>query len=97
MSAFNSLKRKFGQCAKDGFWLDKNTFIKSDYADIALAKLKGDKGKLIERPMIILREATILTVNHNRRIISVERKSIFGVWTHIAEPALERFNCPDRI
>lgn len=95
MSSFNSVKRKFKQYAKDGFWLDKNTFLKSDDADIALAKLKGDNGKLVERPMILLKEATILTVNHDRRIVSVDRKSTFGVWAHVAEPALERFNCLD--
>jgi hypothetical protein len=89
MSELNFLKRKFKQCAKEGFWLDRNTFLKSDDSEIRLGKLKGDNGKLVERPILIMKDAAVLTVNHNFRIISVERKTSFGVWVHVAERALE--------
>lgn len=92
MSHMQSLKRKFKQCSKDGFWLDRNTFLKSDNVDVTLAKLKDDKGKLSERPMIIFKNVSVMTVNKKCKIISIDKKSMFSVWAYVAERALERFN-----
>jgi len=96
MSHLQSFKRRFKQYSKDGFWLDKNTFLKSDDLDVTLAKLKDNNGKLTERPMIILKNAAILTVNHKCKIISIDKKPVFGVWAHVAERALELFNKSDQ-
>jgi hypothetical protein len=90
MSELNSLKRKFRQCSRNGFWLDRNTFLKSDDVDVTPAKFKDDYGKTVERPMIIFKNVAIMVVNQKGNIISIDKKPSFGVWARVAENALEQ-------
>jgi hypothetical protein len=92
MSELQSLKRRFKQCFKEGFWLDNNTFLKSEDVEIRMAKMKEDNGKLAERPMIILKHAVVMTVNRSGKIVSVETKPAFGVWARTAEKALKQLD-----
>lgn len=89
LSELQKVRRKFREYAATGFWVDKNTFLKSDDIEVKMAKLKGDNGKLTEKPMIILKKAVIMTVNRNGRIISVKSKPAFGVWAQTADKALK--------
>ena len=50
MSEPSRLKAKLKNHYLNGFYLDKNTFLKTDDADIRMVPCKGHGGKVEEKP-----------------------------------------------
>jgi hypothetical protein len=92
MSEKGRLKEKLKNCYKGGFFLDKNTFLKADDADVVMVPHKDDDGKVVDRPMIVLKNVVEMMVDHRGKIVAVENKSKLGVWVASFENALEKFN-----
>jgi hypothetical protein len=92
MSEKHQLKEKLKNCYKSGFFLDKNIFLKADDADMVMVPRKGDDGRVVDRPMIVLKNVVEMTVDHRGKIVAVENKSKLGVWFASFENALEKFN-----
>jgi hypothetical protein len=92
MSEQRRLKEKLKSCYLNGFFLDKNTFLKADDADFILVPRKGDDGRAVDKTMVILKNVVEMTVGHGGKIVAVETREKLGVWTDAFERALEWFN-----
>jgi hypothetical protein len=92
MSELRRLKEKLKSCYLSGFFLDGNTFLKADDADVILVPRKGDDGRVVDRPMIILKNVVQMMVDHRGKVVAVENKRELGVWVSAFEHALDRFN-----
>ena len=92
MSEPRRLKERLRNCYLSGFFLDKSTFLKADDADVVMVPHKDDDGRVVDRPMIVLRNVVEMMVDHRGRIVAVENKAKLGVWAASFENALERFN-----
>ncbi len=67
---------------QEGFWLDKNTFIKADGIQIVKVerqKLDGEQ-KSEPLPMVILNGVVEMVVDKDNKILSVDSKEKFGFW-----------------
>lgn len=62
--------------------LDRNTFIKADDAYEVMAPRK-EYYETVDRPMLILLNATELTLDRKGRIIAVEHHAKFGLWKEL--------------
>lgn len=60
---------------KEGFWLDQNTFIKADDAELVTAQRQGNPTF-----MVILHNVVVMTCNAEGRIVSVVNHKKYGVW-----------------
>jgi hypothetical protein len=92
MSEARRLKEKLKDCYLSGFFLDRNTFLIADDASVIMVPRKGDNGRVVDGPMIVLKNVTEMMVNHNGKIVAVENKRQLGVWVDAFEDALERYN-----
>ncbi len=92
MSEKHRLKEKLKNCYLSGFFLDKNTFLKADDADVVMVPHKDDDGRVVDRPMIVLKNVVEMMVNYEGKIVAVENKSKLGVWVASFENALEKLN-----
>jgi hypothetical protein len=92
MSELRRLKEKLKSCYLSGFFLDGNTFLKADDADVIMVPRKDDNGRVVDRPMIVLKNVVQMMVDHRGRVVAVESKRELGVWVSAFEHALERFN-----
>lgn len=92
MSELRRLKDKFKNCYLNGFFLEPTTFLKADDAELKMVPRKGDDGRPIEKPMVILKKAVEMKIDSSGRIVAVECKENLGVWVDAFENALERFN-----
>ncbi len=92
MSEKGRLKEKLKNCYLGGFFLDKNTFLMADHADVVMVPHKEDDGRVVDRPMIVLKNVVEMMVDHRGKIVAVENKSKLGVWAASFENALEKFN-----
>jgi hypothetical protein len=92
MSGLRRLKVKLRDCYLNGFFLDRNTFLKADDADLVMVPRSEGVGRPAEKPMIILKNVVEMTVDHRGKVVAVENKPELGVWVDALEHALERFN-----
>jgi hypothetical protein len=92
VSEMRRLKEAFRNSYLSGFFLDENTFLKADDAEVLMVPRRNDDGKVVERPMIVLKNVVEMLVDHSGRIVSVENKGELAVWTTAVEHALKRFN-----
>jgi len=92
MSELRRLKVKLRNCYLNGFFLDRNTFLKADSADLVMAPRREESGRATDKPMLILKTVVEMTVDHRGKIVAVENKPELGVWIDALEHALERFN-----
>jgi hypothetical protein len=92
VSEIRRLKEAFRNCYLSGFFLDENTFLKADDAEVLMVPRRNDDGKVVGRPMIVLKNVVEMMVDHRGKIVSVENKSELAVWTAAVEHALKRFN-----
>ena len=92
VSEMRRLKEAFKSCYLSGFFLDENTFLKADDADVLMVTRRNDDGKVVERPMIVLKNVVEMMVDHCGKIVAVENKRELGVWITAVEHALKRFN-----
>jgi frataxin-like iron-binding protein CyaY len=76
----------------DGFFIDRNTFLKADDADLVMVLRRDEDGRAAEKPMIILKNVVEMTVDNKGKVVAVENKPELGVWIDALEHALERFN-----
>ena len=72
------IKRKITQ----GVMLSKNIFIKADDVYEVMVPRKEYYGT-VEKPMLILLNATELTLDRKGRIIAVEHHAKFGLWKEL--------------
>ena len=86
------LKEVFRSCYLNGFFLDANTFLKADDAKVLMVPRRNDDGKVVERPMIVLKNVVEMMVDHCGKIVSVENKRELGVWVTAVEHSLKTFN-----
>jgi hypothetical protein len=68
---------------REGFWLDKNTFIMCDHVSIDM--IKREKYSTYEKesedvPMLILENAVKMLVKNNNRILGEDKIQKFGIW-----------------
>jgi len=91
MSELRRLKDRLKDRYLNGFFLDRNIFLKADDAAVVLVPRKED-GRLVEKPMIILKNVVEMTVNHTGKVVAVECRPDLGVWVDAFEHALKRFN-----
>jgi hypothetical protein len=92
MSEFRRLKEKFENCYLNGFFLDRNTFLKADDAELVMAWRKDDDGRPTQKPMVVLKKAVEMIVDHRGKIVAVEYKEKLGVWVDAFEHALKSLN-----
>jgi len=92
MSELRLLKERLGNCFLNGFFLDRNTFLKADNADLVMIPRRDEDGRLTEKPMVILRNVVEMTVDHKGKIVAVENSPELGIWVDAIERAIERFN-----
>lgn len=92
LSELRRLKDKLKNCHLDGFFLDRNTFLKADDAELVMVPHREYDGRVIEKPMVILKNVVEMTVDHKGRVVAVENKRRLGIWADAAERSLERFN-----
>lgn len=92
MSELRRLKNKFENHYLNGFFLDANTFLKADDADVRMASRKGDDGRPTMKQMVILKKVVEMTVDSHGRIVAVECKEKLGVWVDAFEHAIEWFD-----
>lgn len=92
MSEMRSLRDKLKNCYLNGFFLDRNTFLKADDAYFVMALRRQDDGRVADRPMVILKNVVEMTIHHKGRIVDVENRPQLGVWVDAVERAIERFN-----
>lgn len=92
MSELRRLKVKLRNCYLNGFFLDRNTFLKADGADLVMVPHRGEDGRAAERPMIILKNVVEMTVDYRGKVVAVENKPEVAIWVDALERALERFN-----
>jgi len=77
---------------QNGFWLDKNTFIKADKAQINMVERKiaeSTYGKGEKAQMLILTNAVEMTVDKNGKILGVETHPKFGLWLDAVNKAMK--------
>lgn len=91
MSELRRLREKLKNCYINGFFLDRNTFVKADSAEFINATHKED-GRVTEKPMVILKNVVEMIVDRKGKIVAVENKPGLLVWVDALEHALERFN-----
>ncbi len=70
------------ECAQQGFWLNKYTFIKADYVKVVRVDrqmLDGevDTGPL---PMLVLENVVEMMVDSAHKILAVEVSEKMGLW-----------------
>jgi hypothetical protein len=92
MSEFRRLKNKFESCYLNGFFLDANTFLKADDAELVMAWRKDDDGRPTQAPMVVLKKAVEMLVDRRGKIMAVECKEKMGIWVDAFEHALECYN-----
>jgi hypothetical protein len=92
LSELRRLKEKLKDCYLSGFFLDRNTFLKADGADLVMVPHRGEDGRMAEKPMIILKNVVEMTVDHRGKVVAVENRPELGVWVEALEHAMERFN-----
>lgn len=92
MSEQHRLKEKLRSCYLNGFFLDKNTFLKADDADLIMAPRKDDDGRMVDKPMVVLKNVVEMTVDYRGKVVAVESREKLGVWVDAFEHAIERFN-----
>jgi hypothetical protein len=92
MSEIRRLKDKFKSYYLNGFFLDQNTFVKADDAVWVMVLRKNGVRKPVQKPMVVLKKAVEMTVDHQGKIVAVECKEKLGVWADAFEHALERYN-----
>lgn len=92
MSELRRLKDKLKTYYLNGFFFDANTFLKADDAELIVASRKGDDGRPIEKPMVVLRNAVEMTVNHRGKIVAVQCREKLAVWADAFEHAIKLFN-----
>jgi len=92
MSELRRLKDKLRGCYLNGFFLDRNTFLKADDADLIIATRKDDDGRTVDEPMMVLKNVVEMTVDHRGKVVAVESREKLGVWVDAFEHAIERFN-----
>lgn len=94
MSEFRRLKDKLKDWYLNGFFLDRNTFLKADDAELIMASRKDDDGRPAQKPMIVLKRMVEMSVDHRGRVVAVECREKLGVWADAFEHAIEWFNKP---
>jgi hypothetical protein len=92
MSELRRLRERLKNCYLNGFFLDRNTFLKADGADLVMVSRREEDGRAAERPMIILKNVVEMTVDHRGKVVAVENKPELGVWVDALERSVERFN-----
>jgi hypothetical protein len=68
---------------KNGFWLNKNTFIKADDIEIMTARRKAlgnPYGKTEDASMLVLTNAVEMIVDKNGKILGLEKRQKLGLW-----------------
>jgi hypothetical protein len=68
---------------RNGFWLDKNTFIIADSVDIKMVKRKAEGApidQLEKIPMLIMTNAAQIIVDKNNKLLGEDIKPKFGLW-----------------
>ena len=74
-----------------GFWLDNNTFIKADDAELKLVERKEPSVHEIKQvPMVIFRNAVEIWVNDSDKIVGVINHKEFGLWLDAINDALKK-------
>jgi hypothetical protein len=89
---------------RNGFWLDKNTFINADSVEIKRRVKRLTLGinaheKSEDAEMLVLTNAVEMTVDSKGKILSVEKKPSFGLWLDavnqlLGKQALANMNKP---
>jgi hypothetical protein len=92
MTELRRLKAKLKDCYLNGFFLDRNTFLKADGAELVMVPRKEEDGRAVDKPMVILKNVVEMTIDHKGKVVAVENKPELGVWVDALERALERFN-----
>jgi len=92
MSELRRLKEKLKSCYLNGFFLDRNTFLKADDAEFTVTPRKGDDGRMIEKPMVVLKNVAEMTIDHQGKIVAVRCMEKLGVWADAFEHAMKWFN-----
>lgn len=76
---------------RNGFWLDNNTFIKADDAEIKLVERKEPSvHEIKETPMVIFTNAVEIWVNDDDKIVGVTNHPKFGLWLDAINNALQK-------
>jgi hypothetical protein len=66
---------------ENGVWIDGNTLVRSEESAIVVAKRKNLRLRTVEDvPIVIFKNAVVLTMTRNGRIVSEQVYSKFGVW-----------------
>jgi hypothetical protein len=92
MNGLRRTKEKFKNCFLNGFFLDQNTFLKADDAEVIMVSRRDDEGKVVDKPMIVLKNVVEMMVDHKGKVVAVENKPELGVWLSALENALDLFN-----
>lgn len=76
---------------KNGFWLDKNTYIKADEAQIQVIgrRKPGDTyGRSENAQMLILTDAVEMIVDDKGKILGLDKYPKFGLWLETVNKAI---------
>jgi len=92
MSELRRLKDKLKNCYLNGFFLDRNTFLKADDAEFIMTPRKGDDGRMVDKPMVVLKNVAEMTIDHQGKIVAVRCMEKLGVWVDAFEHAMKWFN-----
>ena len=92
MSELRRLKDKLKSCYLNGFFLDRNTFLKADDAEFIMTPRKGDDGRMVDKPMVVLKNVAEMTIDHQGKIVAVRCMEKLGVWVDAFEHAMKWFN-----
>jgi len=76
---------------QNGFWLDNNTFIKAENAEIKLVERKDPSVRETkEAPMVIFTNVVEIWVNDEDKIVGVTNHPKFGLWLDAINNALQK-------
>jgi hypothetical protein len=76
---------------RNGFWLDKNTYIKADEAQIQVVgrRKPGDTyGRSENAQMLILTDAVEMIVDDKGKILGLDKHPKFGLWLETVNKAI---------
>jgi hypothetical protein len=83
---------------RDGFWLDKNTLIKTDDVKIQMVKRKilgSSLGKSENAPMLILTNVIEMMVDDKGKIKGVDKHPQLGLWLDAVNKAIRNQVVPE--
>jgi hypothetical protein len=98
------LRLKFGWRSlteyEHGFWLDKNTFIMADKAEIKKAqrkRLTNAYNEIEEADMLILTNVVEMTVDNNGKILGEDKRPNLGLWLDHANRLIAQYEAKRNI